>query len=121
MAGQHDAIARLAASHAARDRFALVLALLVAVALALSTAQVLRTLLPRATTTAATRFGWPSLVDANVDDLVGADPAGERRETWQHAHDLASIAAAKYRAVVWAIRWFILAGTLLLVWAFLAG
>lgn len=61
-------------------------------------------LLPRTKTAAATRYAWPWLATASVEDLVRLGPDTVRREGWQQAKQLAEIATRKYRlftAAVW--------------------
>lgn len=76
----------------------------------------LQVLTPRMRSVQKTRYSWPSLAQAKVDDLIDADPETDRREAWTSAIALANIAARKYRATRRSLIGWIVGGVFLLVW-----
>lgn len=59
---------------------------------------------PRLTNVETTRFAFPHLATAEVDDLMAYDPQQVRREAWLQAKTLATIACGKYRRFYNALR-----------------
>lgn len=81
----------------ARGLAALALLAVCATCLVLAAAWLFKALRPRLTNGQASRFAFPHLAVAKLDDLVEADPAQVRREAWIQAQTLSKIVLDKYR------------------------
>lgn len=73
-------------------------------------------LLPRSRFSGPSRYAWPWIAKASLDDLKELKPASLREEGWRQAKQLAEIAAFKYRYFAGAV--WVAAGSIgcLLVW-----
>jgi hypothetical protein len=73
-------------------------------------------LLPRTRLSGPSRYAWPWIAKASLDDLKELKPSSLREEGWRQAKQLAEIAAFKYRYFASAV--WIAAGSVgcLLVW-----
>ena len=120
VAGQRPEIAKLIHSHTAADGLALSMMALAVLAFTISAVHVVQAIQPRVDSAVSTRFGWPTLADAEIDDLVAVCAAAAVREAWLHAKQLSLIARAKFTAITVALRWFALGAAFLLAWSFLA-
>lgn len=89
------------------------------VLLAIAFALLIVVLLPRARFSGPSRYAWPWIAKASLDDLKGLSPASLREEGWRQAKQLAEIAAFKYRYFTSAV--WVAAGSVgcLLVWTVL--
>jgi hypothetical protein len=119
LADQRAAIARQLLFRSATDGVAVAAAAAAIFAFLRSALYVARTVSPRVESTPANRFSWPSLADADVDELLGASAETVRREAWEHARQLARITRVKFAAVAVAVHWFCVGGGFLAAWAFL--
>lgn len=100
--------------HSVAEGLMVALALVVTAAVTVSGWFLLRTLSPRSTTSAPTRYGWPTLLTRDPASLVTAEPGAVRREAWRHAADLAAIAERKFATFRRALIWAVVAGAALL-------
>jgi hypothetical protein len=89
------------------------------VLLAIAFALLIVVLLPRARLSGPSRYAWPWIAKASLDDLKGLSSASLREEGWCQAKQLAEIAAFKYRYFANAV--WVTAGSVgcLLVWTVL--
>lgn len=71
-----------------------------------------RVLLPRVVRTTFTRYSWPSVAAAEVDDLARLKPDGRRREAWTTARALAEVARTKITLLRLGIKLFLTAAAL---------
>jgi hypothetical protein len=62
------------------------------------------------------RFAFPHLADADLDELVAHDPAALRREAWAQAKTLAGIVRGKYRCFSRALTWGVVSGLCFAAW-----
>jgi hypothetical protein len=90
-----------------------------AMALAIAGVQVLRALRPRLAPGAPSRFSFPHLADADLDELLAGDANQIRQEAWTQARTLARIARTKYRCLRRALTCAVGAGILYLLWVVL--
>lgn len=86
------------------------------VLLAIAFALLVAVLLPRARFSGPSRYSWPWIAKASMDDLKGLKPDALREEGWRQAKQLAEIAAFKYRYFASAV--WVAAGSVgcLMVW-----
>lgn len=89
------------------------------VLLAIAFALLVVVLLPRARLSGPSRYAWPWIAKASLDDLKELKPTSLREEGWRQAKQLAEIAAFKYRYFASAV--WVAAGSVgcLLVWTVL--
>ena len=120
VSGQRAEIAKLIRAHSVVDGFALLAMALAVLAFTISAVHILHAIQPRVDSAASTRFGWPSLADADVDELAAVPPAAAGREAWLHAKQLSLIARAKFADITVALRWFGFGAAFLFAWSFLA-
>jgi Family of unknown function (DUF5706) len=89
------------------------------VLLAVAYALLVAVLLPRHSSTAATRYAWPWVNTASLEILEHLAPDSRRTEAWRQAKQLAAIAARKHRLFTAAV-WFSSGSTMcLLGWSVL--
>lgn len=86
------------------------------VLLAIAFALLVVVLLPRAQLSGPSRYAWPWIAKASLDDLNELKPTSLREEGWRQVKQLAEIAAFKYRYFARAV--WVAAGSVgcLLVW-----
>jgi len=89
------------------------------VLLAIAFALLVAVLLPRTRFSGPSRYAWPWIAKAGLDDLEGLKPNSLREEGWRQARQLAEIAAFKYRYFASAV--WVTAGSVgcLMVWTVL--
>lgn len=80
-----------------RGVLSLVLLAVCAVFLVVAGAWLFTALRPRLDNDKASRFAFPHLADADLDELADYDPEEVRREAWMQAQTLAKIGLGKYR------------------------
>lgn len=78
-----------------------------------------RALRPRLGNGLSSRFAFPHLAEADLDQLVAADPAEIRKEAWIQAQALSKIVLAKYRCFSKALTCGLLAGMAFFLWLLL--
>ncbi|MEU8677787.1 hypothetical protein [Streptomyces sp. NPDC048560] len=100
--------------HSAAEVMTVALTVIATAAVTASGWYLLRTLSPRSTTSASTRYGWPTLVTREPATLMAGEPGAVRHEAWRHAADLATIAERKFAAFRKALIWALVAGAALL-------
>jgi hypothetical protein len=87
--------------------------------LAVAYALLVAVLLPRHSSTAATRYAWPWVNTASLETLEHLAPDSRRTEAWRQAKQLAAIAARKHTLFTAAV-WFSAGSTMcLLTWSVL--
>ena len=87
--------------------------------LAASFALLVLVLVPRTTTSGQTRYAWPWVANATPTELEQMGTDTLRSEAWRQAHQLAKIAAFKYRYFTRAVVTSGLSVTCLLIWSVL--
>lgn len=111
---QARALRAMTPPHSVAEVLTVTLAVLVTGAVAMCGWFLLRTLSPRSTTSAPSRYGWPTLVTGDPTALMTGEPGVIRSEAWRHAGDLAAIAERKFAAFRRALMWALVAGGALL-------
>ncbi|MFF8868613.1 hypothetical protein [Streptomyces massasporeus] len=101
--------------HTVRETLILVLLHLVVVWVAASGWFIMRTLAPRTVSSVPTRYGWPTLARRAHAPQPAGGTGRAREEAWQHAVDLAAVAARKFTAFRRALHCAVAAGGTLLV------
>lgn len=89
------------------------------VLLAIAFVLLVAVLLPRTPSSGPSRYAWPWIAKASLDDLEGLKPTSRREEGWRQVKQLADIAAFKYRYFTSAV--WVTAGSVgcLIVWTVL--
>ena len=113
---QHNR-AKTAIDHAGlRSTITLVLLALGLTALVTSILFLFLALQPRLSSDHQSRFAFPWVADAELDDLLAADHEKIRHEAWIQAQTLSRIVRAKYKRLQRALPCTVLAGALLASW-----
>jgi hypothetical protein len=86
------------------------------VALVIAGACLFKALKPRLTNAGPSRFAFPHLADADLDELARHDPEAIRREAWLQAKTLAGIVRDKYRCFSNALTWGVVSGIAFVGW-----
>ncbi len=100
----------------ARGLVALALLSICAACLTLAGVWLFKALKPRLTNGEASRFAFPHLAVARLDDLVAADPADIRREAWVQAQTLSKIVLDKYQCFSTALTFGAVSGLSFVGW-----
>jgi hypothetical protein len=90
-----------------------------ALLLAMSFAFLVLVLVPRTKSPEPTRYAWPWLADASLNDIEHLQARTLRKEGWRQAQQLAKIAAFKYRYFSRAVVTSGLSVACLLIWSVL--
>lgn len=99
-----------------RAALALIALFLCAVLLVVAGAWLLNALRPRLNNDLPSRFAFPHLATATLQELVEADPVRTREEAWIQAQTLACIVLRKYECFYKALKAGVPAGLLLVAW-----
>lgn len=99
-----------------RGVVALILLAVCAVCLVAAGFWLFEALRPRLTNEETTRFSFPHLATADIDDLMTYDPQDVRQEAWLQAKTLATIACGKYRRFNNALHCGLAAGLAFVAW-----
>ena len=89
------------------------------VLLAVAYALLVAVLLPRHSSTAATRYAWPWVNQASLETLEQLTPDSRRTEAWRQAKQLAAIAARKHSLFTAAVYFSAGSTMCLLAWSVL--
>jgi hypothetical protein len=100
---------------------ALVLLALGVLALACAIGHVLVALRPRLAPGDRSRFSFPHLAEADLDELMAGDAIQVRREAWSQARTLARIVRAKYQSFRRALSCTVISSLLLGAWVILTS